>query len=119
MSSFYINFIDESVTASAHVVDGVKYTSTWPTIIPGYSYELKQLGYSNDDGDNWQMSCNARGTPGYSPITNCQTTCTDNGCQMNGDTGGKCNHGTNGICTCSHTYYADSIFCKTIPPPGW
>lgn len=95
-------------------IDIVNYSSaTWPTIIKGYSYELKSKGYSNDDGGNWDMSCNTYGTPGSDPITSCG--CVQSGCRINGDSTATC--GTSS-CLCSPEYYSSGSTCYQVPPPG-
>ncbi|ETO30984.1 hypothetical protein RFI_06136, partial [Reticulomyxa filosa] len=67
-TNWHVSFVD---TTNSNEVDGVIYdSSTWPQIMTGYTYSLKYVGYNNQEGSNWEQSCNTRGTPGSYPILN-------------------------------------------------
>jgi len=112
-TDFIVTFTDAS---SGTVIESVEYDSSWPSLLTGYSFELKELGYDDTAGSNWQSSCNIYGTPGSAPITSCATPCTQEQCRANGASSAYCHNST---CVCNdNSYYADGLNCYVVPPPG-
>ena len=71
-------FVQINDTSNTNVIiDQVKYDSnTWPSIIEGYTYKLKGVGFNNQLGGNWEQSCYTFGTPGDPPINCTFSNCT-------------------------------------------
>ena len=98
-------------------MDIVTWDSSFPNLTNslGYSYELISMNesYNNDDGQNWEISCNIFGTPGAVPIRNCTQPCDTELCQANG-VENAIGDATSGICDCSGVehYYPSECSCQ-------
>jgi len=111
----------------------------WQTSQPGRSFELRGVGYNNQYGGNWRVSCweesssRAGGTPGY-PAGECVATdnsCSDLGsqrsdgswistldlaCAANGDSDGFCSYPySDQFCSCSYLFLGDVDTCIEMP----
>jgi len=95
----------------------------WQTSQSGRSFELRGIGYNNDYGGNWRVSCwdgtTFGGSPGADPA-DCvavDNSCTVNSaCQANTDTSGLCLVGnSNQFCGCSSSFLGDVDTCIVMP----
>lgn len=111
-TNWYLTVEDRS-SSPAVELDTVTWDNFFPNLtnLVGYSYELKHKGYNNDEGNNWQISCDIYGSPGADPIKNCTTNCTTALCQANGAVNVFAD--SNGCgCDSEDEYYEDGCSCQ-------
>eukprot|EP01083_Nonionella_stella_P081793 225523_1 len=91
----------------------------------GRSFELRAVGYNNDYGMNWRVSCgsNINGSPGSAPVacTELDSSCDTSDCNANGASGTTCvNKGavTNSLCQCPTDYLEDINTCIGMVTPS-
>ena len=99
----------------------LKYNITggeWNEITYGYTYELTPLTCWNNkqSGTCWQESCTYYGTPGWSPLKNCDCSLVGDvvKCQQNGDVNAQL---INNKCSCTDNYYPSPSGCECLFVP--
>eukprot|EP01084_Bolivina_argentea_P258256 435321_1 len=90
--------------------------NNFPVILDGWTVELKEIGFDNTAGGNWEQSCYNTGTPGDPPIDCPHADCSDETCQQNGASASK--NPSTGVCTCPTEYYPTGCTCKKVPNPS-
>merc|ERR1740123_114759 len=108
--------VSDAANEEIDAVD-VQSDSLFPTILDGWTFELKKIGFENAIGSNWQQSCYNTGTPGDPPIDCPHSDCSTTTCAQNGDTSASINPST-GFCTCSSGFYPTGCTCMSIPQPS-
>eukprot|EP01084_Bolivina_argentea_P011538 21560_1 len=90
----------------------------------GRSFELRAVGYNNDYGMNWRVSCgsNRNGSPGSGPsdCTELDNSCSTSDCGKNGASITACvgAAATLSLCQCPNTYLEDINACIHMTGPS-
>eukprot|EP01083_Nonionella_stella_P081794 225526_1 len=138
--SYYVSYVPAdgrngwiASAFSGPVADSVYHTTMGTQVLlsgasgqqTGRSFELRAVGYNNDYGMNWRVSCgsNINGSPGSAPVacTELDSSCDTSDCNANGASGTTCvNKGavTNSLCQCPTDYLEDINTCIGMVTPS-
>eukprot|EP01084_Bolivina_argentea_P254572 428001_1 len=116
--------INDTSDDGNELIDEVKYEQNqitdniFPSIVNGYTFELKQLAFDNNIGKNWAQSCYVFGTPGDPPVDCRNANCSTTTCRLNGAGDSAEWNPFSDKCICPTGYFPSECTCLSIPNPS-